>query len=202
MEFSIQELPENNEQNILFTFHFSLFIFLLMKQTIFIIGFMTAGKTREGKRLAKMMNRKFIDLDRLIEEREKKSVAEIFSEKGEKYFRLIESKTLQSLNTSENKIVSCGGGTPCYYNNMNWMLQNGIVVWLNISVDTIVKRLSETKKERPLIKNLEGVELKNFINLKMKEREAFYSKAQIKIDTENISIEKLKDELEKLVSKN
>ena len=156
---------------------------------------MTAGKTREGKRLAKLMNRKFIDLDRLIEEKEKKTIAEIFSKNGEKYFREIESKTLQSLKTNENVIVSCGGGTPCYHNNIKWMLQNGIVVWLKISTDTVLKRLKETKKERPLLKNLEGEELKNFINNKMKERESFYSKAQIQVDTENISIEKLAAQL-------
>lgn len=154
MEFSIQELHGNDREK--FSFNFQLSLFTLIMSVVFIIGFMTAGKTREGKRLAKLMNRKFIDLDSLIEEREKKSVAEIFLEKGEEYFRLSESKTLQSLNANENSIVSCGGGTPCYQNNMNWMLQNGFIVWLKISVDTVVKRLSETKKERPLIKNIKG----------------------------------------------
>lgn len=153
---------------------------------------MTAGKTSEGKRLAKQMNRKFIDLDRLIEEKEKKTVKEIFSENGEEYFREIERKALQSLNINEKFIVSCGGGTPCFHNNMNWMIKNGIVVWLKISVDTVLKRLSETKKVRPLLKNLQGEELKKFIIKKMKERELFYSQAQIQVDSESISIEKLK----------
>ena len=107
---------------------------------VFIIGFMTAGKTSEGKRLAKLMNRKFIDLDRLIEEKEKKTVAELFSEKGEEYFREIESKTLQSINIKDNCIVSCGGGSPCYHNNINWIKENGIAVWLKISVDTVLKK--------------------------------------------------------------
>ncbi len=189
MAFLILALHANDENKKLFSIHHSPFIFKM--SVVFIIGFMTAGKTSEGKRLAKLMNRKFIDLDRLIEEKEKKTVAELFSEKGEEYFREIESKTLQSINIKDNCIVSCGGGSPCYHNNINWIKENGIAVWLKISVDTVLKRLSETKKVRPLLKNLTGEELKNFINKKMKEREPFYSQAQIQVDTENISIEKL-----------
>lgn len=166
--------------------------------TIFIIGFMTAGKTREGKRLAKLTNRKFIDLDKRIEETENQTVTEIFNAKGEGYFRKAESKTLRSLNLNENLIVSCGGGTPCYHDNMLWMLQHGKVVWLKISMVTVLKRIAASKKERPLLKNLEGEELQKFISEKLKQREPFYSLAQIQIDTETISIENLKSELEKL----
>ncbi len=100
------------------------------------------------------------------------------------------------MDTAENMIVSCGGGTPCFYNNINWMLQNGIVVWLKISPETVLKRIAESKKERPLLKNLEGEKLHNFITGKIKQREPFYSLANIQIDTETISIEKLKSELE------
>ncbi len=165
---------------------------------VFIVGFMTAGKTREGKRLAKLMNMKFIDLDRMIEEHEKKTVAEIFSEKGESYFRDAEKNCLHELNLG-NTIVSTGGGTPCFHDNMKWMMQKGICIWLKISVDTVMKRISESKKERPLLKNLAGEELRNFIESKMNEREKFYSLAQIHIHSENISIEKLKEEIEKLL---
>lgn len=176
-------------------FYFSLFVFAM--SVIFIIGFMTAGKTREGKRLAKLMNMKFIDLDRLIVEKEKKAIAEIFSEKGEEYFREVESMALQSLNTNENLIVSCGGGTPCFHENMSWMLQHGTVVWLKISPVTVLQRIATSKKERPLLKNLAGVKLQNFIEEKLYQREPFYSLAQIQVDTETISIEKLKSVLEK-----
>ncbi len=162
---------------------------------VFIIGFMTAGKTREGKRLAKMMNKKFIDLDRIIEEQEKKSVAQVFVEKGEEYFRKIESNALKSINTNGNIIVSCGGGTPCFYQNMDWMMENGIVIWLRVSAETVFKRVSESKKQRPLLKNLEGEELAIFINHKMKERETFYSQAKIQMNTENISIKKLAEKI-------
>ncbi len=160
-------------------------------KTIFIIGFMTAGKSREGKRLAKLMKMKFIDLDRVIEANEKRTVSEIFTEKGEEYFRAKEGGALRAINTNENCIVSCGGGTPCFFDNMNWMLKQGIVVWLKISTEEILKRVGESKKKRPLLNNLNGVKLINFIQEKYNEREVFYSKAPIQINTENISIENL-----------
>ncbi len=165
-------------------------------KTVFLIGFMTAGKTREGKRLAKLLNREFVDIDRKIEGAENKTVTEIFGEKGEEYFRETESRILKSLNLNKNYIVSCGGGTPCIHDNMNWMLQSGIVVWLKISPVTVMKRIAESKKERPLLKNRKGEELQKFIIDKMKEREPFYSLARIQIDTENISIEDLARQLE------
>ncbi|MEI7801415.1 MAG: shikimate kinase [Bacteroidota bacterium] len=167
---------------------------------IFIVGFMTAGKTREGKRLAKLINRKFIDLDRRIEETENQTETEIFNTKGEEYFRKAESKTLRSLNLNENLIVSCGGGTPCYHDNMLWMLQHGTVVWLKISAVTVLERIAASKKERPLLKNLEGEELQSFITEKLKQREPFYSLAQIQVDTETISIEKLAKEINGRIS--
>ena len=182
MEFLTHEFQNDNNQKL---------------KTVFLIGFMTAGKTREGKRLAKLLNRKFIDLDRKIETAENKTVSEIFNEKGEEYFRETETRILKSLNLNENYIVSCGGGTPCFHENMNWMLQHGTVVWLKIAVETVMKRLTESKKERPLLKNLDGEKMKYFITEKIKQREQFYSLAQIQIDTENISIENLKVEIEK-----
>lgn len=165
---------------------------------VFIIGFMTAGKTREGKRLAKLMNKKFIDLDRYIEEREKKTVVQIFNEKGEENFRKIESEVLKSIDANENLIVSCGGGTPCFHRNMNWMNDNGIVIWLKVSTKTVLKRVAESKKQRPLLKTLEGNDLVNFINQKMIEREPFYSQAHIQMNTEHLSLEKLVEEINRV----
>ena len=164
--------------------------------TVFLIGFMTAGKTKTGKQLAKLLKRPFIDLDRVIEEKEKKSISEIFCERGENDFRKLEADTLLALDLSLNAVVATGGGTPCFHDNMNWMNENGISVWLQISVDAVMKRIAESKKPRPLLANLQGDELKKFVKAKMTEREKFYSQAHIQLSTEGVSLQHLKELIE------
>src|SRR5436853_6290275 len=95
---------------------------------VFLIGFMGSGKTFLGKQLAQLLNYEFIDLDEWIEQREKKSIAEIFSEDGEEYFRKKESQQLKLLAEKNNAVIATGGGTPCFHDNMKWMNDHGFTI--------------------------------------------------------------------------
>ena len=121
---------------------------------IFLIGLMGSGKSYWGRHLAIHFRYPFLDLDKGIEIAEQKTISEIFEGSGEAYFRKVEMETLRRQHADYAKFVmSCGGGTPCFYNNMDWMKQNGTVVWLNPSVEVLAGRLLAGKEKRPLIKN-------------------------------------------------
>lgn len=145
----------------------------------FIIGFMGSGKTHWGKLWATKANYHFIDLDEQIEAHVGKTVAKIFEEDGEEFFRQKETSVLQSLKITAPTIVACGGGTPCYNNNMEWMNENGTTIYLKTNVPQIVERVLQEKEKRPLLKNLNTAEIQFFIERKLKERESFYNQAAI-----------------------
>ena len=146
---------------------------------IFLIGFMGSGKTHWGKLWAIKSGMQFFDLDEIIEQQEKRSVAQIFEQSGEAYFRQAESNTLKTFSTRSNCIIACGGGTPCFNNNMQWMNENGTTVYLSATADDIFKRVITEQDKRPLIKDFSPGELVGFIENKLKERETFYSQAKI-----------------------
>jgi shikimate kinase len=146
---------------------------------IFLIGFMGSGKTHWGKIWAAKSGLQFFDLDEVIEQEEKKSVAEIFSQKGETYFRQKEMEILQTFATKENCIIACGGGTPCFNNNMQWMNANGTTVYLLATAKEIFNRVITEQQKRPLIKDFSPQELLVFIENKLQEREIYYSQAKI-----------------------
>jgi len=146
-------------------------------QKIFLIGYMGSGKTTIGKLLAKRLNLPFIDLDLFIENRYRKSVGEIFVEKGEDDFREIERKALQEVSQFENLIISTGGGTPCFFDNMSVMNKAGISIYLKVGIEELAKRLSGCKEKRPLIKDKSPEELKEFISINIEKREFFYNQA-------------------------
>ena len=159
---------------------------------IFLIGFMGSGKSHWGKIWAGIHKLSFSDLDEVIETTEKKAITKIFEEKGEEYFREIESATLHSLANHENIIIACGGGTPCFHDNMEWMNKNGVTVYLKATPEQLVKRLGNEKQKRPILKNVHDSELENFIEEKLKGRESFYNQAKIILDIENITVETFK----------
>lgn len=161
-----------------------------MIDTIFLIGYMGSGKTVVGKSLSKSINYNFYDLDKFIELNEKKSISEIFTHNNEVYFREIESKYLnQLISIKEKKIISTGGGTPCYSNNIDLINDNSVSIYLKASVDTLVKRLEDAKINRPLISHLKDTnELKDFISKHLFERNYFYEKAKIKIKTDDLKL--------------
>ena len=147
---------------------------------IFLIGYMGAGKTTLGRALAKELNIQFIDLDSYIEERLCKSVSQIFAEKGETGFRDIERRMLHEAGEFENVIISTGGGTPCFFDNIEYMNGQGTTVFLDVPIDRLFIRLSIARKKRPLIMNKSDEELRSFIAEQLGKRLPHYSKAKQK----------------------
>jgi shikimate kinase len=157
---------------------------------IFLIGFMGAGKTTFGKILAKKMKLQFVDLDQEVERRYYKSIAQLFDIHGENGFRIIEQKMLQEVSEFENVVVSTGGGTPCFFNNMQLMNDKGVTVYLKLTVDELLKRTEGTQHSRPLLNGLSGDELKNHILNTLNSRNQFYQQAKITVeeaDGENLA---------------
>ena len=149
---------------------------------IILIGYMGSGKTTVGKALSKETGMMFYDLDWYIESRMRKSVSQIFAEKGEEGFRKIEYNMLHEVAEFEDVIISCGGGTPCFFDNMDYLNQQGDVVYLKASPETLYKHLLMAKIERPLLKDKSADELIAYITEHLKQREPFYEKARHTLD--------------------
>jgi len=156
---------------------------------------MTSGKSTIGKLLAKKLNYVFLDLDTYIEEKANMTIPNIFANKGEIYFRKLESINLQEvISSSKNTVLSLGGGTPCYANNMEVILNanNSISVYLNVSLNELVNRLEKEKQQRPLVSHLKTKgEMLEFVGKHLFERSNYYNQANIVIDTDNKSKEKI-----------
>ena len=144
---------------------------------IILIGYMGSGKTTVGKALSKETGMMFYDLDWYIESRMRKTVSQIFAEKGEEAFRKIEYNMLHEVAEFEDVIISCGGGTPCFFDNMDYLNQQGDVVYLKATPETLYKHLLMAKVERPLLKDKSPEELIAYITDHLKERAPFYEKA-------------------------
>jgi shikimate kinase len=141
---------------------------------------MGAGKTTVGKQLAKMLDATFIDLDQAIAEGERRTVKTLFEQVGESGFRGMERAWLNRITEQHPKLVcATGGGTPCFYDNMQYMNAHGITVYLEMDVSSIVYRLSHSNEERPLIAHLSPDELTRFVSRHLDERSEFYHEAQI-----------------------
>ena len=154
---------------------------------IFLIGMMGSGKSYWIKKMAKWNKCVGYDLDALIEMNEEKTIAEIFNEDGEDYFRKVEAKILRWFKEKKKFIIATGGGTPCFQENMHWMKKEGIVIWLDESVEVLVKRLSSEKQQRPLIANLSNAEIAANIEDKLVERHSFYCQANYRLTSDQIN---------------
>jgi|SRR6185437_11254388 len=169
---------------------------------VFLIGMPACGKTSIGKRLAKKIQFTFIDLDHHLADKENKSVATIFSEKGENFFRELEAKYLKEIsNTKSNTIISVGGGTPCFHNNLQFMLSTGKVFYLNTSAETLFQRLKEDTK-RPMFSGLTQGQIKGKINSLLQQREIFYLQADHTISTAHKSDDAIIEEMSAIISAN
>ncbi len=164
---------------------------------IFLIGFMGSGKTTWGKIISEKMNLPFFDLDDLIEKRANLKINDIFDRKGEAYFRKLEAVCIRELHEKSDFILACGGGTPCYYDNMSLMNSLGISVWLNTPRQVMATRLLEEAGQRPLIRSLSPGKLQEYIDDKLEERLQFYDQAQLMIDPTEITPEELIQQLQK-----
>jgi shikimate kinase len=154
---------------------------------LFLIGMMGAGKSHWSKKISRKLNVGGYDLDFLIESHEEKTIAEIFAEDGESYFRQSEAKILRWFGEKKLFVLATGGGCPCYENNMDWMNEHGKTVWIDESVDVLLERLKPEKSHRPLIRNLSDEELREFLTNKLVERYPFYCGAQYHLQGDAIS---------------
>lgn len=152
---------------------------------IFIIGFMGAGKSTIGKKLALQKDVNFIDVDKEIELSEETSIAEIFNERGEEYFREIESRIIRRLQP--NSIIACGGGLPCYNDNIKYINDKGVSIYLYADECNILKRIKKNIANRPLINDIKKKDLKSYVKSKVRERSDIYNKANFTINTNNKS---------------
>ena len=158
---------------------------------IFLIGYMGSGKTTVGKKLARQLQYRFIDMDEVFEEKYHIQVADFFEKYDENSFREIESNLIKETELIENAVISTGGGTPCFNDNLSWMKRSGLTIYLKLSVLALVNRLTNAKQARPLLKNMNDNELTKFITKQLKERDVFYKEAQIITNGENCEIETL-----------
>ena len=159
---------------------------------IFLIGFMGSGKTHWGKRLSQKLQLPFFDLDSVIEEKEEKAISSIFSEMGEEYFRMLEKDVLYMLTESHDSFVmATGGGTPCFFNNIDYMKSRGTTVWINCSVECLHSRLVNEKEKRPLISAIPDEELNGFIIKKFSDRKIFYQQANVVLAEDELTLETL-----------
>jgi len=148
---------------------------------IYLIGYMGSGKTTAGKKLASRLGYNFIDLDDAIEKEQNLTISEIFKNNGQAEFRIIEKEALKKTFGYTNTIVSTGGGTPCFFNNMDEMNKHGKTIYIELTPKALVSRLIGAKNKRPLISGKSGTELLVFIKEELALREPFYNKSHIKV---------------------
>ena len=166
---------------------------------IILLGYMGSGKTTIGNYLKQDLNYKFYDLDNFIEEKWDLNILKIFETKGELYFRKIEREALEEiLNEKGPLIISLGGGTPCYFNNIDYInnQEENMTFYLKTSVDLISNRLLIDRKNRPLVNNLKNIdEIKGYVNKHLFERNQFYFKAKFTISTDEKNLETIVSEI-------
>ena len=166
---------------------------------IVLIGYMGSGKTTVGRALGKELGLPFYDLDWYIESRMRKKVSQIFADQGEEGFRRIERNMLHEVAEFEDVVVSCGGGTPCFFDNMDYLNQQAQVVYLKADPEVLHKHLLMGKGDRPLLKGKAPDELIQFIREQLEKREPFYTKARYTLDVSLMdNYEKIKVTIEKL----
>lgn len=154
---------------------------------IFLIGFMGSGKTRWGKIWAEKYKYDFYDLDEQIERREQRTIVDIFEKSGEDIFRLIETKMLRDMARNEHCIISCGGGTPCFHDNMQWMNEKGCTLYLSASPGYLFENIIKEKDQRPLVKTVNEAELLFYTEQKLKQRLPFYERANFTLSAEDLN---------------
>ncbi len=171
---------------------------LAHKKNIFLVGFMGAGKSTIGKKLARKLKFNFVDLDKIIEQKAQCSVNEIFKYLGEDAFRKMETECLYEFRDQNNFVMATGGGTPCFDNNLQFIKENGLSIYISLDVKTIHFRLLNAKNIRPSIKGLDGGQLLDFIEKNLSIRKTIYQQADIEMNGLTISIDQIESELQKI----
>ena len=163
---------------------------------IYLIGFMGSGKTYWGRSLSEKLHLPFFDLDEQVVSHEGLTIPEIFASFGEEKFRMMEKDLLHIITEShDNFVMACGGGSPCYFNNIEYMNQSGTTVWINTPLDVLFERLKAEKLSRPLIRNLTDLQLRGFIIKKFADRKIYYEQADLVIDEEPVKLDAMVDRI-------
>ncbi len=162
---------------------------------IYLIGYMGSGKSHLGRKFSEHLGVQFVDMDQYIEERNYKTIPQIFAEEGEAEFRKKERKALEELSEFTDIVIATGGGAPCFFDNIDLMNNSGKTIYLNIAPKILAYRLMKSKTERPLIKGKTREELVAFIDETLKKRNEFYKQAKYQITEPDINM----DELQKLI---
>ena len=164
---------------------------------IYIVGYMGAGKTTAAKRIANRLGWEVADTDALFEEKYRISVHDFFNKYDENLFRKLESEVLKSTENLEHTVISTGGGLACFFDNMEWMNQHGLTVFMHISPEAAANRILHSKRKRPLTENKSESELIEFIRQHYAERLPFYEQAHITVKSEDFDLENLIKMIEK-----
>lgn len=167
----------------------------------FLIGYMGSGKTTYGKLLAKSLKLTFVDIDVFIETKQNKSIKQLFDEIGEDGFRKMEREALHEVAEFEDVIIATGGGTPCFFDNMEYMNAHGKTIYLRTSVRELRDRLKMSKTKRPLIINKDLRELETYIADQLEKREGFYMKSNYILDTDDLNPNNIHSHFEELLER-
>jgi len=166
---------------------------------IVLIGYMASGKSTLGKAISEAWGLKSLDLDQLIAEQEGESISEIIFNKGELYFRKKERALLEILLEGDNFVLACGGGTPCYYDNMRLINTKAVSFYLKQTIPTLYDRLQIDRQERPLLAHLKDEDLKEYVAKHLFERSRYYEEAIFTLDSKQIGARSYLDEMNKLL---
>ncbi len=162
---------------------------------VYLIGYMGSGKTTTSKRLASVLGLPCYDLDQLFEEQYKIDIPHFFERYDESLFRKLESQLLKDTLQLDQAIVATGGGTPCFYDNMQWMNEHGLTVYIQMQAESVFHRLKSSKRKRPLVAQKTDEELNEFIREHMRQRNIFYSQAHIIVKGESLDVKGLTEKI-------
>lgn len=156
---------------------------------IYIVGYMGAGKTTAAKRIANRLGWEVADTDAMFEEKYRISIHDFFQKYDEQLFRRLESEVLKSTENLENTVISTGGGLACFFDNMEWMNQHGLTLFMRISPEAAAERILNSKRKRPLTENKTKEELTEYIRQHYASRLPFYEQAQITVKSEDFDLD-------------
>lgn len=170
------------------------------RTTIVLLGYMFTGKTTMGKSLAKRLNYDFFDTDTEIERTYHYTVEDIFKKFGEQVFRNMEKKALGTLLKKDNVVIACGGGLPCFFDNMQEIKDNAISIYLKMDTGQIMSRYQKSKARRPLLMNKTEDEVREYIQESLEERQQYYTQADMVVNAFDLTPQRLETELENFLN--